>query len=278
MGSIWAQTPLLWISRPDSGFDTLGKGGKPAAGDGHHCHRDGGMALGGSSRRGASSTASGFINNNTKQLKTSNESTTKNFTPTKLDLALKGLHIATTTTFNEPPSLTTSIASSANSSKYQSSNPSSPLSSPGGLDIFDGIAFRKRLFTRNYVNCVGLDEELSIVPRDFWMSVQLTDALFVEVGHGAMAMGKDKFVDLIDETYDNDTTNQLIVYFSKERSDFRQLIDSFLIMDFTPITVLKLSADIGYDLNDSNYFMKVSTDMDDSDDACDSCDDLIAFD
>merc|ERR1711881_275618 len=102
------------------------------------------------------------------------------------------------------------------------------------------------------------------------MSVQLGDKLFIELGHGAMASGKDKFVDLVDEAYDDESVNQLIVFFSMERSDVDQLIDSFQIMDFDAVSCARLSALTGYEMNNSNYFMALETVVDDSSD--ESCD------
>lgn len=169
--------------------------------------------------------------------------------------------------------MASSVSSNDNCSNRQAT---SLLVSDGSIDEFDAIAFRKRLFSRKFN--IKVDGTVSAIKcRDFWMSLQMNDVLLVEVGHAAMAGGKDQFVDLVEEQFEDSTTNQIIVYFSKHRSDFKQLVNSFEIMDFEAISTMAVTKEVGLDLNDSNYFMRLSTDYDSNSDDSDSSDDLIAF-
>lgn len=274
-----AQTRLRWLSRPDSGFDAFGHrpaGGGSAGGSNDPCDRHGRLASGDrdSGRRHSSPTK---IQQHTfsllKNTKQPNDAREHDPPCSTLEKSLQNLNLSSDS-IEEP----VSFGSSASSTDYIASKPISLHVSSSSIDEFDGIAFRKRLFSREFCRQGGVAEQLAIEAHDFWMSLQIGDTLLVELGHGAMNGGKDQFVELVDEKYDDPDTNKIIVYFSKHRSDFQQLVNSFEIMDFDAMSAAAVSTQVCYDLNESNYFMSVSTEYSSSCDDSDPFDDLIDFD
>jgi len=223
--------------------------------------------------------ASSFNTKNTKQLNNaepgSGDPPYSSFDSIDNDCskALRFLNISSTDSLGERASLASSVSSNYNCD--ENLGVSKALQNSGTLvDTFDAIAFSKRLFA-NKQNTGTTDFMGSIKCHEFWMSVQINDVLLVEVGHAVMAGGKDQFVELVDEQFDDPSVNQIIVYFSKHRSDFKQLVNSFEIMDLERISPASVSFEVGLELNNSNYFMKLATDYDSNSGDSDCSDDLI---
>lgn len=142
---------------------------------------------------------------------------------------------------------------------------------------FEETTFRKRLFENFNKNFVYKILKIGSLQ---WQSVLIDTDLYVELKQSVLAnTSKDDITDLIDYCQDNQSISKLIIFYSFNHYDAKNLNSFFKIADFTPLKKSNKSLEIKL----TNQYWSLETDetsdLEDSNSDFDSdfSEDLIEF-